>query len=228
MAEYVISGIALSLESNADEAIHSAAKKLRRAGIVAKKLSLYRRSVDARNKNDIKLVYSVRFATEGTLKKEVAQKFSLQSVASDKLDFAVGNEPLVARPCVVGMGPCGLFAALLLAENGYRPLVLERGGDVKSRVRAVEDFYKSGVLDTNCNIQFGAGGAGTFSDGKLVTRISDSRCAYVLRKLYEFGAPKEILTSAKPHIGTDILRDVVEPTPAVNTIASTPPICTMY
>ncbi len=210
MTEYIISGIPLSLDSTYEEAVAAAAKKLRRAGVHAVSLSVYRRSVDARNKRDIKLVYAVRFAVEGTLKKELCQKLSLQSAASDRLVFKKGSEPLAARPIVVGMGPCGLFAALVLAEQGYKPLVLERGGDVQSRVKAVDSFYQNGVLDENCNIQFGAGGAGTFSDGKLVTRITDSRCAFVLKKLYEMGAPKEILTNAKPHIGTDILREVVD------------------
>ena len=210
MTEYIISGIALPLDAPPDEAVAAAAKKLRRAGVRADKLSLYRRSVDARNKNDIKLVYAVRFSAGGTLKKELCQKLSLSVAASDRLDIKIGREKLNARPHVIGMGPCGLFAALLLAEHGYRPVLIERGGDVESRVKAVEKFYTSGVLDENCNIQFGAGGAGTFSDGKLVTRISDSRCAYVLSKLHELGAPKEILTNAKPHIGTDILRAVVD------------------
>ncbi len=209
MSEYIINGISLSLDSSAEEAIFEAAKKLRRAGIYAKKLSLYRRSIDARDKNDIKLVYAVRFETAGMLKGETVQRLKLVTAASDKLNIAFGTRPFSARPAVCGMGPCGMFAALLLAENGYRPIVLERGGDVESRVLAVERFYKDGLLDENCNIQFGAGGAGTFSDGKLVTRISDNRCAYVLSKLAELGAPKEILTMAKPHIGTDILRRVV-------------------
>ena len=209
MTEYVISGISLSLDSTGEEACAAAAKKLRKAGIEAKKLSLYRRSVDARDKNGIKLVYAVRFSTEGTLKKEVLQRYALGQVASDKLDITYGREIMNARPVVIGMGPCGLFAALLLAEHGYRPILLERGDAVEDRVRAVDTFYKEGRLDTDSNIQFGAGGAGTFSDGKLVTRINDARCSYVLSKLYELGAPREILTMAKPHIGTDILRGVV-------------------
>ncbi|MBQ6893732.1 MAG: hypothetical protein IJN48_05950 [Clostridia bacterium] len=209
MTEYILSGISLSLDSTADEAVAAAAKRLRRAGVKAERLSLYRRSIDARDKRDIKLVYAVRFASCGMLKRETEQKLNLQRAASDRLDIAFGSELLGARPVVVGMGPCGLFASLLLAKNGYKPLLIERGGDVSSRVQAVDEFYKNGILDENCNIQFGAGGAGTFSDGKLVTRITDNRCAYVLRELYELGAPKEILTMAKPHIGTDILREVV-------------------
>ena len=209
MTEYVISGISLPLDSSPEEACAAAAKKLRKMGIAAKKLSLYRRSVDARDRHEIKLVYAVRFSTEGTLKKEILQKYALGEVASDTLDIKYGREIMNARPVVIGMGPCGIFAALLLAEHGYRPILLERGDAVEDRVRAVDTFYKKGVLDTDSNIQFGAGGAGTFSDGKLVTRINDSRCAFVLSKLYELGAPKEILTMAKPHIGTDILREVV-------------------
>ena len=210
MSEYIISGISLSLESTPEEAVFAAAKKLRRAGVRAERLSLYRRSVDARDKKDIRLVYAVRFSSGGELKKELEQKLRLQKAASDRLNIVVGKEAAAARPVVIGMGPCGLFAALLLAEHGYKPLVLERGGDVDSRVGAVDRFYSEGVLDENCNIQFGAGGAGTFSDGKLVTRITDNRCAFVLSKLCELGAPKDILTMAKPHIGTDILRTVVD------------------
>jgi uncharacterized FAD-dependent dehydrogenase len=121
-----------------------------------------------------------------------------------------GVDPMRARPLVVGMGPAGLFCALLLAENGYRPILIDRGGNVEDRVAAVERFHTFGILDPDCNIQFGAGGAGTFSDGKLLTRISDAKCSWVLRKLYEFGAPEDILYKAKPHVGTDVLRVVVD------------------
>jgi uncharacterized FAD-dependent dehydrogenase len=98
----------------------------------------------------------------------------------------------------------------MLAEEGYSPIILERGGDVSERVKAIDSFIKTRVLDTSTNIQFGAGGAGTFSDGKLVTRINDGLCAYVLRRFVEFGAPEEILYLAKPHIGTDVLMKVVQ------------------
>ncbi len=120
-----------------------------------------------------------------------------------------GHAPLSARPIVVGSGPCGLFCAVLLAENGYAPLLLERGADVNERVKAVETFYRTGVLLPETNIQFGAGGAGTFSDGKLLTRINDPLCRYVLTAFVNAGAPRDILTLAKPHIGTDVLRNVV-------------------
>ena len=209
MTEYVISGIPLPLDAPAEEAVAVAAKKLRRAGVRAEKLSLYRRSVDARDKKDIRLVFAVRFTTAGTLKKETEQKLRLSRLSAEPLRLVRGSAAMPARPVVVGMGPCGMFAALLLAENGYRPLLIERGDDVENRVRTVEHFIAQGELDADCNIQFGAGGAGTFSDGKLVTRISDSRCAYVLEKLHALGAPDEILTMAKPHIGTDILCGVV-------------------
>ncbi len=209
MSEYVISGISLPLDSTEEEAIAAAAKKLRRERLEVHSLSVYRRSVDARDRRDIRLVYSVRFSA-ATVKKEIARKLSLGSVASDRLDIKYGSERMAARPVVIGMGPCGIFAAMLLAENGYRPILLERGDAVSERVRAVDSFYSGHSLDCDSNIQFGAGGAGTFSDGKLVTRINDSRCSYVLSCLASLGAPREILTMAKPHIGTDILRDVVD------------------
>ena len=103
-----------------------------------------------------------------------------------------------------------MFAALILARFGYAPIVLERGADVDNRVRDVERFWKEGVLNPESNVQFGEGGAGTFSDGKLTTRISDAYCEFVLETFYRHGAPQEILTRAKPHIGTDHLRRVVK------------------
>ncbi|MBR5539689.1 MAG: hypothetical protein IKU61_07300 [Clostridia bacterium] len=210
MSEYILNSLSFPLDAGEEEVLSTAAKKLRKAGIPANSLAIYRRSVDARDKRDVKLVYSVRFASGKTLKKETVKKLSLGEVSSGKLDVKYGREIMNARPVVIGMGPCGLFAALLLAENGYRPIVIERGDDVDKRVSAVDGLYKNGMLDTDSNIQFGAGGAGTFSDGKLVTRINDPRCAYVLSALHALGAPKEILINAKPHIGTDILREVVK------------------
>ncbi|MBQ8289161.1 MAG: hypothetical protein IJX76_10455, partial [Clostridia bacterium] len=124
---------------------------------------------------------------------------------------AVRKRPADApRPVVVGFGPAGMFAALLLAEEGCCPIVLERGDDIYARAARVEQFLQTGKLDTDSNIQFGAGGAGTFSDGKLITRINDARCSYVLRRLCEFGADPDILVNARPHIGSDRLPSVVE------------------
>ena len=125
MSEYILNGLSLPLDAPEEEVLSTAAKKLRKAGIFATTLAIYRRSVDARNKRDIKLVYSVRFAAEKTLKKETVKKFALGEVSSDRLDIKYGREIMNARPVVIGLGPCGLFAALLLAENGYRPILIE-------------------------------------------------------------------------------------------------------
>lgn len=126
-----------------------------------------------------------------------------------KIVIPHGEKRLEHRPVVVGLGPAGLFAAYVLAKHGYRPLVLERGGDLDERDKVVDAFWKGGALDTDCNIQFGEGGAGAYSDGKLTTRIGDPLCDNVLEILAAHGAPADIVKKAKPHVGTDILKNVV-------------------
>ena len=171
--------------------------------------SIYKKSVDARRRDNINVVYSVAVQVDALPDKALLEREGISVIADTELSITKGNEMLFAPPVVVGNGPAGMFCALLLAENGYRPIVIERGDPVEKRVQTVDAFYRTRNLDTESNIQYGAGGAGTFSDGKLVTRINDSRCRYVLQRFADFGAPKEILTLAKPHIGTDRLVNVV-------------------
>lgn len=125
------------------------------------------------------------------------------------LRLILGEKPLNTRPVVVGFGPAGMFAALALAEAGYRPIVIDRGQDIDRRQADVARFWSTGKLDSESNVQFGEGGAGAFSDGKLTTRIGDSRCDFVLEQFARFGAPADILIKAKPHVGTDNLKTVV-------------------
>ena len=194
------------------EVMEQAEKRL--APLLGKKditgIHIYRRSVDTRRRN-ITFVWSVAVDTDRTLSEgELSLCDSAPLPESDPLDgLERGTELLEDRPVVVGFGPCGMFCALLLAEYGYRPIVIERGEDIEPREKAVEKFLSEQILDENSNIQFGAGGAGTFSDGKLVTRINDKKCSYVLKTMVELGAPAHILYEAKPHIGTDILKTVV-------------------
>ncbi|MDR0975181.1 MAG: hypothetical protein LBL80_05765 [Ruminococcus sp.] len=126
---------------------------------------------------------------------------------------AVNFTPKVSansKAVIVGFGPAGMFAGLRLAESGAKPIIIERGGAVEERLRSVNSFFDGGALDENSNVQFGEGGAGTFSDGKLTTRINDNRVRYVLETFVKYGAPEEILRQAKPHIGTDNLQKIVK------------------
>ena len=213
--DVIVEGISVPVGTAEADILRRAEKKMKRIGVKTETLHfrLYKKSVDARRKDDIRFVCSVlcQFAEDGAgIDAEAAARLGLKPLVRPPLTFEMGQTPLVGRPLVVGMGPAGLFCAYILAMNGYAPILIDRGDSVADRVKAVERFYAFGVLDTESNIQFGAGGAGTFSDGKLLTRINDARCAYVLETFCRMGAPEEILVSARPHVGTDILRGVVQ------------------
>ena len=184
---------------------------MKRKGISPRPLHfrLYKRSVDARRREDVCFVCTVLVESPVPIPQNLQKRAELRPLSETVPEIVRGSEKLTAQPLVVGMGPAGLFAALLLAENGYDPILIDRGDSVADRVVSVDRFVREGVLDTDSNIQFGAGGAGTFSDGKLITRIHDPYCNFVFKTLCRFGAPEEILTLAKPHIGTDLLRNVI-------------------
>ncbi len=174
---------------------------------------IVKKSVDARKKESIQCIYTVDIDGMKDEAKVVAKcKKDNITIAKEEhyIEPVHGETALSHRPIVIGAGPAGLFAALLLAEHGYQPILLERGQDVDTRTRDVEQFWQTGVLNTASNVQFGEGGAGTFSDGKLNSVIKDIRCRKVLETFVRFGAPEEILYQAKPHIGTDRLKLVVK------------------
>lgn len=213
-------------------------KKLGRSDLMIQNWKIVRESIDARDKNNIFLVYSVDFTA--VFKKNSNKKACLASNDKIKLEIAPSQvyqlptpgeaaetaayegagaiadavpaevPKLHSRPIIVGFGPAGMFAALILAQAGYAPLVLERGQNVEKRTESVKKFWEEGVLNPQSNVQFGEGGAGTFSDGKLTTGIKDMRIAKVLAELVRAGAPEDILYKQKPHVGTDILRKVVK------------------
>lgn len=177
--------------------------------------SIVRKSIDARKKPEIYAVYTVdvRVADEQTVFRKIRGRSGQIQLAEEKTYcFPMPEKPDGHRPVIVGTGPAGLFCGYMLAKAGYRPLLLERGKEVHKRREDVERFWREGVLNPGSNVQFGEGGAGTFSDGKLTTTIKDpkGRMREVLRIFVEAGAPAEILYEAKPHIGTDILIRVVE------------------
>ena len=210
MTKLLINNIKIELEDSEQEAINQAKKALKKLQVNINdfQFSVFKRSIDARDKNRILLVYSILVTSHHNVR--ITNTSNIRVLDDADVEVQFGEKLLYDRPVVVGMGPAGMFCALMLAEHGYRPIIIDRGDNVKDRTKALEKFVLTGNLDTESNVQFGAGGAGTFSDGKLTTRINDNKCNYVLERFVEFGAPKEILVKSKPHIGTDILTTVVQ------------------
>ncbi|MBR1864279.1 MAG: NAD(P)/FAD-dependent oxidoreductase [Ruminococcus sp.] len=207
----IVNMISSPLSASPEEITEKALKILGDRGGQVAEAHLYKTSLDARKQNDIHFVSSVMVRLCDPVKEEELCKgdprFSYAADSSFKPEK--GSEKLRGRIVIAGFGPAGMFCGLALAEQGYRPLIIERGEKVGNRVSRVMSFWSGGRLDTETNVQFGEGGAGTFSDGKLTTRIKDPLCRYVLERMAGFGAPEEILTKAKHHIGTDRLREVV-------------------
>lgn len=180
---------------------------LKRSDVKSFKIS--KKSLDARKKGDIHYKYALALSLEN--EERILKKYGGRDVCAYKEDiFDIPKCSSPDRPVIVGFGPAGMFAALVLARAGLRPIVIERGDTADVRQKKVEAFRSGGVLDPECNVQFGEGGAGTFSDGKLNTGIKSPRIAFVLKTFFEHGAAEHILYDAKPHIGTDVLINVVQ------------------
>ena len=177
-------------------------------------LTIVKKSLDARKKDNVHYVYEIdiKVLSEDKILKKLKSTDIIKTPDERYIIELTGTEKLENRPVIVGSGPAGLFAAYILAENNYKPLIIERGAPVDERVKIIEKFWETGKLDLNTNVQFGEGGAGTFSDGKLNTLVKDkaNRGRKVFDIFIENGAPEEIKYINHPHIGTDILRTVIK------------------
>ena len=195
MRVITLSDIKLPIGKGEENLIALAGKKL---GKTPAYFAIKKKSLDARDKNNIRYVYTIEFSAQ----KQTVEEENLERLPKTKLP----EKPVL----VVGSGPAGLFCALRLLERGITPILIERGGSVEERERAIGCFFRERVLDTNSNIQFGEGGAGTFSDGKLNTQTHSPLNTQVLKTFVRFGAPQEIQYLNKPHIGSDKLKTVVK------------------
>ena len=206
-----IQNLSLPLDHGSEDLKRKAAKALGISPAALGAVRLLRRSVDARKKDQVRYICTLGVEVEN-------EAALLQSNHSPNITswtpapyiFPGVNRTYPLPPVVVGMGPAGLFCALFLARNGLPPILLERGRDVDERTADVEHFWKTGSLSRTSNVQFGEGGAGTFSDGKLNTGTHDGRIGAVLEEFVRHGAPEDILWQQKPHVGTDVLRSVVK------------------
>ena len=206
-----VSNIKLSIDDDKSKIKSTLIKKLKIKEKELVKYYIYKESIDARKRGKIDFVYTVDIVVNNEsklLKKKLKDVVEIKQ--REYIGVASGEQKLEHRPVVIGSGPAGLFASLILAQRGYMPIMLERGLDVDNRTNDINNFWTDRKFKSNSNVQFGEGGAGTFSDGKLTARIKDIRCRKVLEEFVNFGAPDEILYSNKPHVGTDILKNVVK------------------
>ncbi len=203
-----INNLRTSLDDNTEALMRIAAKKLNISTKDFINFRITKESIDARRKPNISLVYSIMVEVDGNIRLPNNSDVKiLEDIKEEPL--LNGSRKLTGRPLIVGFGPAGMFAGLILAQNGYKPIIVERGENVDRRTETVMNFWNKNQLDLETNVQFGEGGAGTFSDGKLTTRINDPRCDKVLREFALSGAGEEILYKYRPHIGSDVLKSVV-------------------
>ena len=208
-----INNLRVKVEDNTPLKKHIA-RKLKLPSSEIAEYRIFKKALDARRKNNINFVYTVEVATkvaEENVFARLANDQDITKFTENSLpEVFCGHIPLVHPPVVIGAGPAGLIAALTLAEHGYQPILLERGQDVERRTQDIEHFWQTGHFKPSSNVQFGEGGAGTFSDGKLTTRVTDPYMLRVLDLFIAAGAPPEIRYSFKPHVGTDKLKNMVK------------------
>lgn len=213
-----ITQLKLALDHTEEDLVKAINKTLKLKKDQMVSYQLLKKSIDARKKQEIKYIYAmdVKLVMDHKAEEQLVKRLKNPNVTlSDTKHYCFrpsGMLSMKERPVVIGTGPAGLFAAFMLAKDGYRPIVVERGENVEKRIQSVENFWKSNQLNPESNVQFGEGGAGTFSDGKLNTMVKDEtgRNKIVLEIFAEHGAPEDIQYMNKPHIGTDQLRDIVK------------------
>lgn len=207
-----INQIKQPLEGTDEDLLKAVSRKLGISKNIIKSLRVVRKSVDSRNKDNVFFVYSVDIEVSENEEEILCKAGSSDIMKTEIKEYVMPQNRRNSkfRPVIAGFGPAGMFGGLTLARAGLKPLILERGSEIDKRTRDVELFWKTGNLNEKSNVQFGEGGAGTFSDGKLNTGIKDPFCHHVLEEFASHGAPAEICYSAKPHIGTDRLKSVVK------------------
>lgn len=203
----ILRNVKMPLEHNEIELKNKILKTLRLKENELLKYEIIKKAIDSRKKNDVHYLYNFNIQVKNEKRLLKVKNISEAKVYQYKTEKVIN---FGKRPIIVGSGPAGLLAGIVLAEAGLKPIIIEQGKDVQSRKKDIENFWKTGVLNSTSNVQFGAGGAGTFSDGKLTTGVNNERKYKLVEELIKAGAPEEIKYLSKPHLGTDILETVVE------------------